>query len=466
VITLRDDQNQFISDLRTQLRDHQAVLGQAPCGFGKTVVAAFIAKSVMDKSRRVIFGVHRRDLITQTCKTFAKFGIPYGVIASGYPMDLGRQVYVASIATLTNRMDRFKADLLVADEAHLSCSSGWSDAIDHYKSTGAHVIGLTATPERLDGQGLNRHFTSIVRGPTVRWLMDQGHLSTYRLFAPPGPNLDGVKSRAGDFASNELSAAMNKPSITGDAVSHYRKLAMGKRAMVFCVSIEHSIAVAEQFKQAGIMAAHIDGTTTPEDRKLAIMAFAKREINVLTNCSLCCEGFDMSAQCDMDCPIECVILLRPTQSLALYIQQVGRGLRRKPEPGIILDHSGNTMRHGLPCEDREWKLEGREKKKATETAIGVKICQKCFAALPSIAKNCQHCGFVFTAKERKLEQRDGTLEEVDVKAAKEIKRREEVKQQAKAQTLDDLIALGTARGYKRPSMWARHVFMSRNGLRA
>jgi DNA repair protein RadD len=462
VIQLRPDQDEFVGNLRVAIRSHQAVLGQAPCGFGKTVVAAFMARRVMEMQRRVIFAVHRRDLITQTAKTFAKFGIRFGVMAAGHPLDLGMPVYIASISTLQNRLGRLPANLLVVDECHLSAAEGWSRVVDHYKQTGAHIIGLTATPMRLDGQGLDRHFSAMVKGPSVRWLMEQGHLSGYRLFAPSSPDLKGVGTRMGDYSTGDLAAAMDKSSITGDIVSHYKKLAMGKRTMAFAVNIEHSIHIAEQFKAAGIMAAHIDGSCSPEDRKLAIQAFADGKIQVLSNCSLCCEGFDLSAQVDRDVPVEAVIMARPTQSRALYIQQVGRGIRKKPYPGIILDHAGNVARHGLPDADHDWTLAGREGKgDKKESAVPVRTCEKCFAALPAATDRCPHCGFVFTAKPREIEHRDGELQEVDVERERMQARIQAKREQAKANGLEELTALGAARGYRNPEKWARAILHAR-----
>lgn len=459
MIVLRPDQDKFVGDLRVALRSHQAVLGQAPCGFGKTVVAAHIARSVMEKGRRVIFAVHRRDLITQTARTFDKFGISYGVMQAGYPTDLGRAVFIASISTLQNRLGKLPAHLLVVDECHLSAAEGWSRVVDHYKQTGAHVIGLSATPQRLDGQGLSRHFSELVRGPSVRWLIENGHLSRYRLFAPPSADLSGLHTRMGDFVHGEAEQAMDKSSVTGDAVAHYRKLAMGKRAITFCVSIEHSHHVVAQFNAAGIPSAHMDGETPMEERKRIISDFADNKLLMISNVALATEGWDLAAQVGRDVTIEAVILLRPTQSLALYIQMVGRGIRKKPESGVILDHSGNCMRHGLPDDEREWSLQGQAggKGKGEKPEVSIAICKSCFAAIPSGSAVCEQCGAVVPKKPREVAHVEGELEEIDIEA----QRRERVREQGKAQSLEDLIALGTARGYKDPVKWAGYIFTAR-----
>jgi DNA repair protein RadD len=211
------------------------------------------------------------------------------------------------------------------------------------------------------------------------------------------------------------------------------------------------------------MAVSIDGTTPSEDRKAAFNAFADGYISVITSVNLFCEGFDLAAQVDRDVTVEAVLLYRPTQSLALHLQQIGRALRKKPEPAIILDLVGNLARLGLPDEEREWSLECRNKK----AAPSVLVCKECFASHDP-APVCPECGYVYekAAKDgpglgRVLDEVDGELEEIDIEAM----RRERKIEQAKARTLDDLVKLATARGYKSPEKWAAHVFTARQAKR-
>jgi superfamily II DNA or RNA helicase len=258
----------------------------------------------------------------------------------------------------------------------------------------------------------------------------------------------------GDFVQSELALAVDKPSITGDAIKHYTKLCHGKRAVVFCVSVEHSKHVVAQFNAAGIVAEHVDGETDPLERDRAIARFRDGKTTVLSNVELFGEGFDLPA-------IESVIMLRPTVSLALYLQQIGRGLRtyQGKEVAYILDHAGNSMRHGLPDDDREWSLKGidQSKKGDKEKSPSVRVCDSCFAAMRSIDKQCRFCGKVFDIKYRKVDQQEGELTEVDVAQARRVHKME----QGKAGSLAELIELGKRRGYKRPHLWGAWVLRAR-----
>jgi len=245
---------------------------------------------------------------------------------------------------------------------------------------------------------------------------------------------------------------MDKPTITGDAIGHYQRLARGKSAVAFCVSVEHSKHVAAEFRAAGVLAWHVDGETPYGERKEAIRAFRNGEIRVLTNVDLFGEGFDLPS-------LEVSILLRPTKSLGLYLQQVGRCLRPAPgkERALILDHAGNILRHGMPDDERDWQLSGREKKKKdTSGGPPIRQCPKCFN-VHRPAPQCPECGHVYEGAPREVETVAGELSEVDVLRVRAAKKEE----QQNARTIADLIELGKKRGYKNPDAWAAHLFTSR-----
>lgn len=460
MIQLYQHQQEFVSSLREALRYSQSVLAQASTGFGKTVVAAYIALSSQQKNKRVLFTVHRRDLIKQTMRTFSQFGINFGIIAAGFTPNYQAPVQIASIDSLKRRLKLIPhQDLVVPDECHFSGSAGWSFVINHFKECGSKILGLTATPWRLDGKGLGDHFDVIVEGPSMRWLIKEGYLSDYEMYAPNVPNMSGIHTRMGDFATKETEAVMDNRTVAGDAIQHYLKYANGKRSLAYGVSIKHSQHIAEQFRAAGIMAVHVDGETPDREKVAAFRAFANREVKVITNCSLFCEGFDLSAQVGADVPIEAAILLRPTQSLSLYLQQVGRALRRKNQPAIILDHAGNCMRHGLPDDDRDWTLEGKEKRKGksdSEKTIPIKQCDKCYF-VHSPSPQCPKCGYQYPIQSRVVDEVDGDLEKVD----KDAMRKQARRQQGSAETYDDLVKLGYQRGYKNPKGWAKHIMIAR-----
>jgi DNA repair protein RadD len=319
------------------------------------------------------------------------------------------------------------------------------------------VLGVTATPIRLDGQGLGvaagGFFDHLVIGPTVAELTARGYLSPAVVYAPKTRvDLSGVKTRGGDFATGELAAAMDKPTITGDAVAHYQRLCSGAPAIAFCASVAHAEHVAAMFGAAGYQAASVDGNMDSATRAARIADLGAGRLHVLTSCDIVSEGTDIPV-------VSAAILLRPTQSLGLCLQQMGRVLR--PAPGkkyaTILDHVGNVYRHGLPDDDREWSLEGRTKgakAAADPDTLAVRQCDQCFH-VHRPAPRCPKCGFLYPVQERAIEEVAGELEQVD---PTEVRRA--VKQaQAAAKSLEELEALGRKLGHK-PG-WARFVWQAR-----
>ena len=452
---LRPYQSDIIAQARDLIRAGEtSILLQAPTGAGKTALCAHMLGTAYDRGQQSWFVVHRRELIRQSSRTFRAVGISHGIVAAGFVGDALQPVQICSVQTLAQRHERMRRPrLIVWDECHHVAAASWAKIHEAYPD--AIHIGLSATPERLDGTGLQAWFKQIVLGPSVSWLIEQKFLARYRLFAPSRPDLDGVHTRMGDFVRSESAAVMDKPSITGDAVAHYRKLAAGKRAVVFCTSVEHSQHVVAQFRAAGIPAEHVDGETDPRERDASLRRFEAGETLILSNVELFGEGVDIPG-------IEVAILLRPTQSLSLYLQQVGRALR--PAPGkaeaIILDHAGNALRHGLPDDDRTWSLDGsKAKRKARDPDdVPVKQCPSCFSVVRSMVMRCA-CGHVWIPNGREVEQQAGELQEIDPM----MLRRQRAKEQGGAKTLQDLIALGTSRGYKNPVAWAGHVFRARGG---
>lgn len=458
MISLRPDQEDVRGKLRVALRSSSSVLTFAPTGFGKTVLAAALIQLLFQAGKKVIFAVHRIDLIKQTAGTFEKFGIPFSYIAAGYHFNPLHRIWIASILTLKNRLGKIPADFIFVDEAHLSAAAGWAAVAAHYKSTGAKLIGLTGSPERLDGKPLGDVWDQMVMGPTVRWLIDEGHLSRYRAFAPKMVDTSGLHTRGGDFVQGELDALMAGKAVIAGAAKHWRAKADGLRTIAFCPSVARAKEYAEEFSALGIPSIALDAETPQEVRARAFIDFADRKLLVIFNCALFCEGFDLAAQVNRDVTIECVMQLSPTQSLAKHLQQLGRGLRKKPDPAILLDLVGNLERLGLPDDDREWSLEGRKK---VTREVKAMTCDDCFATHPP-APACPECGFVYEKSEaagggRQIEEVDHDLEEIDIEA---LRRKRQV-EQVQAKTLQDLIDLATARGYKSPAKWAAHIFTAR-----
>lgn len=450
MIQLRDYQQRAIDEARDAFRTSRAVLFQLPTGGGKTVTASTVVHGAAQKRNRVWWLCHRRELASQASRTFHDLGIAHGLVQAGNVSDVNALVQVASIQTIARRLSVLpEPALIVFDEAHHIGAAQWDQVFNAYPR--AKILGLTATPWRLDGQGLGKWFGHMIEGPTVRQLIDDGSLCDFRLFAPSVPDLSGVGSLAGDFKSGALAKAMDRPAIVGDAIGHYRHLCAGKRAVVFAAGVENSKSIVAQFNATAIAAEHVDGSMATHERDAIVDRFRRGETLILSNADLFGEGFDVPA-------IEAVILLRPTKSLSLYLQQVGRALRPMPgkDVAIILDHAGNSLRHGLPDDVREWSLEDREKRAKREALdVPVRQCEECFFVYRPAPK-CPQCGHAPAIQTREIEQIEGTLEEVK-RAAKWEKKTE----QAKAQTLEDLIALGRSRGYKNPVFWAQRVHGNR-----
>ena len=415
-------------------------------GGGKTVIFSFITKHSVQKGNRVMIIAHRSEILGQISRTLKTVGVDHGMIQSGVRSDPSKMVHVASVQTLVNRFDDLPApDFIVLDEAHHAAAGTWVKVFARYHQ--ARYLGVTATPERLDGRGLNEFFDRLVLGPSVQWLIDNKFLARPRYFAPQvTPDLSAVRKMAGDFSKAESEAIMDKPSITGDAVAHYKRHLYPRTAVAFCVSLAHAEHVAECFRSSGVPAAVIDGKLSDDERTKRVTDLASGQIKVLVSCELISEGFDLPSTGG-------AILLRPTASLSMCLQQIGRALRPKADgsEAVILDHVGNVLRHGLAEEPREWTLEGRVAKKRTKEAVlETRQCTTCFCIFAGL--KCPECGVERASKVREIEQREGELRELEVQKMAEA--REARIQVGRAQSYEDLVAIEKARGYKRG--WAFH----------
>ena len=463
MISLRPYQSVGIAQIREAFaRGAKAPLYVSPTGSGKTTVFAAIAESSEKRGKRVLILCHRVELVDQIVERLRQFDVVPDIIASGYNRSAGRfrasthHVAVASVQTLVRRLDDYAVPtLIVIDEAHhVSAGSQWSQIIRKYSA--AKLCGFTATPIRLDGRGLASHFDRLIVGPTVAELTAMGYLAPARIFAPPTVDTSGLHIRAGDYKHEESEALMDTPAITGDALSHYKKLAPGLQALVFCTSVAHAHHVAEQFRKADIAAIALDGGTDKELRRMAVRDFRDGKIKVMASCDLFSEGFDVEG-------VHAGILLRPTASEGLWRQQIGRILR--PAPGkthaLILDHVNSTMKFGLPSDPREWTLTGDAERRKKKPAPGIRVCPKCFAASPTRAVNCVECGTAFEVKPRQeVEEREGELVEL---TADEIAAKRERREQGRASTLAQLTEIARIKGYK--SGWAERVLAGREAKR-
>jgi len=376
-----------------------------PTGGGKTIIFSAIAQSAAAKGNRVLILVHRRELINQASSKLQWIGLEHGIIAAGVPAT-DAPVQIASVQTLARRLTRmdWQPGLIIIDEAHHATAGQWARILDHWPN--AYRLGVTATPCRLDGCGLRSAFDAMVLGPSVADLIFTGYLSPARIYAPPVvADLSGVRTRAGDYANDQAAAAMDRPTVTGDAITHYQRYAGAQQAIAFCCNVKHAVSVCDAFKTAGISAELLLGGT--QDREQVVADFAANRTRVLVTVDVVSEGFDVPAA-------SCAILLRPTQSLGLYLQQVGRVLRPAPgkDAAIILDHVGNVLRHGFPDDPRDWSLDDRMRRSKGTPAPSVRTCPECFAAFKP-QPICPVCGAQCQPiKSRKIQQIAGELQEL------------------------------------------------------
>jgi len=465
---LLPDQQILIERARDKVkRGCKSLLIQGATGSGKTVIASEIISGAYKKDKICFFLVPRRDLLRQTSNTLKEFGIPHSFIAAGIRCDTRAKIFVCSTMTVKNKL-AIVPDIAIIDEGHVG-GAGMDKIIARYKAAGTVIIMLSATPWKLSGRGLGCWVDDMVCGPSIRWLIDNKRLSEYRAFAPSTPDLSGIRTTAGDYNNKQLSKRMEDNRVlVGNAVKHYQDHANGRLNIAYCVSRKHSEITAQAFRDAGVPAQHMDGETPDEERVRIVRAYARRELLVLTNCDLLTFGFDLSSASGMAVTVESMSDLRPTKSLALQMQKWGRVLRYKEYPALIFDHANNFQEHGLPDSDREWTLSDREKTgrgdvektflvrqcMPAEDADGVmRGCYHCHKPAPV----CPNCGRVYIVQSREISEIAGDLSEIQIQQEKKEARQT----QGKAQSIQELIAIGKERGYKNPSGWAYKVFNGR-----
>jgi superfamily II DNA or RNA helicase len=433
MIELRGYQHEGIAACREAMLTARRVLYVAPTGAGKTVLFAAIAQSVAAKGKRALILVHRRELVRQTVGKLEAFGIEAGLVVAGKAADLGQAITMAAVQTLAARPDlELQFDLVVIDEAHHAAAETWGKVLAGMPR--ARVLGVTATPERLDGKGLGDVFDVLVAGPTVSELIEQGYLADHVCYARSGAEnaLRSIRKVAGDYSPKAAADLMMGLPVTAAAISDWRELAGDARGFAFACTVAHAEAVALAFTAAGIPATSIDGSMPVAERDSIVARFAAGEIRMLASCELLSEGFDAP-----DASV--AVLLRPTLSRALFRQQVGRVLRPKTDgsKALLLDYAGNLVRHGLPTMEPEWTLEGRPKRQRDDDIRSpIKTCPSCAVAVPSGCATCASCGYAWPIEPAELRP-DRTGERVRIDA---------ITLAARAGTpLTNLLAMATSR---------------------
>jgi DNA repair protein RadD len=453
-LTLRACQIDLINAGSAAYRSgHRRVLMRADTGFGKTVCFAEITQRAAAKGKRVVITAHRIEIVNQISLALTGMGVRHGRIQPGFTMTAD-PVQIGMVQTIGKRLDKLaEPDLLVIDEAHHAVAGQWAKVAAAWPN--ARVLGVTATPQRSDGRGLGDAFDAMVQAIPMADLIAQGYLAAYDYLAPPQQaDLSGIGTRMGDYNVDELAEAMDKAVITGDSISHYRDHLQGRPAIAFCVSIAHAEHTAEQFAAAGYRAASVDGKMDGCLRKDRISAIGDGRLQVLTSCDLISEGTDIPA-------VAGAILLRPTKSVGMFLQQVGRVLRVKADGSraVILDHVGNVHRHGLPDMPREWTLETRKKKPPAPATKTCKACFQVFAVKPGwMQEPCDdEPGCAFAEREAvskpALEVVEGSLEVMTAERMAEIKAKPLRELLTGRETRAELDEIRKAKGYKPGWVW-------------
>lgn len=366
---------------------------------------------------------------------------------------------VAMILTEARHLgERPTPRLIITDEAHLSRSPSWMKVLDYYDT---YTVGFTATPVRLDGKPLGDMYEDLVQGVGVKWLIENHRLAPFRYFAPAVVDTDDLVPHGGDYVIHDLDELMSDRAIYSDVWKSWERLAYGQKTIAYCVSIERAKQTAEMFREHGISAVELDSTTPDGRRKEVMDDFRSGKYTVLCNVGIISEGVSID-------DVTCCLLLRPTESHALYWQQAMRCMRYLPDKvATIIDCVGNYSRNPMPDADIVWSLTESPKKLKRMTPEGnfsIRSCPKCFRVFPGNLSVCPFCGAEYQLKPREIKARkDIELQEITAQEAlqAEQKRKELRREQGKARSLQELLQIARQRGYN--PRWAYMVYRSRGG---
>lgn len=459
---IRPYQQDAVDNVRRSLAaGNRRVLLQLATGAGKTRIASEIIGLASGRGKTSLFLAPRRELIYQAAQSFLRHGIRPGIIMAG-ELPMHADVQVASFDTLHARAVRSKriampdADLVIVDEAHLSVAESRKEIIARYPE--ARIIGLTATPARGDGRGLGEIYEDLVLGPSIRELVDQGHLVPLRYFAPTEPDLKALRlNKDGDYIENALAERMDKVNLIGDIVENWMRIARHRQTVVFCVNCAHSRHVRDAFLDAGIAAEHVDGETPTDERAQIFARVRSGATQVLTNVFVASYGLDIPR-------LDCAVLARPTKNIALYLQTIGRVMRphdRKVD-ALVIDHSGAVKENGFADDFIPWSLDGKEKvkdrkeklakEKKEPKEIECKVCKSVFKG----RRDCPNCGAEMVAKNQGIPVHEADLQELSRSAKKDNR---EATWEEKQQFMAGLRAYAAEHGYQ--AGWVAHKYRTK-----
>jgi len=430
-MSLRPYQSDALKEIRAHYaRGTKKVLLHMSTGSGKTVIFCEVLKGAHEKGKKALMVVRGRKLVAQASQRLDREGVPHGVLMAGHWRSAPQEnIQICSVDTLFSRKLAPPADILVLDEAHQAASNSYLWLADQYPS--AFFLPVTATPYAKEGM---QHIASVVVKPiSMQRLIDQGYLVPPLYYAPADPDLTGVRTSNGDYNVEDLEKAM---MLIGDPVSTWRRLAEDRPTIAFAVTVQHSKWIAQAFTADGVIAEHVDASSTDQEREQAIKRLENGTTKVLCNVGILCTGVDIPAA-------SCILMARPTKSYMLYIQQAGRGTRTAPgkKDFIILDHAANVLRHGLITDEREACLEPFKIKFKQPVMTR---CLNCFAVYSGRRAICPSCDVAIPGSatpKRATAFKDGQLEKFDPEAFLFLTEFARFK------------AIAKERGYKRGWVW-------------
>ena len=456
-----------------QIRRHYAtgdkrVLLHMATGAGKTVIFSTVMKGIHQKGNRSVLAVRGRELVDNASQRLSREGVEHGVMMANHGnWHPDRHIQVCSIDTLVARKTKMQlpdADLVVIDEAHFAISKSFRWFVDEYTKKGSYFLSVTATPHVKEG--LRFLANTVVYPITIKQLIDQGYLVPPKYFAPPSGidfNKIRIDRKTGDYNVVDLSEAVEKAHVTGDIISHYRKHADGRAALLFACDINHSRKMASELNSAAIPTLHIDADSSDEERKSAMRKLENGEIKIITNVGIFCTGVDLPY-------VSAILLARPTKSYNLFIQQIGRGTRPYPNKTdfIVLDHADNIEEHGLIEYERECNLDGMTVNPPRERTIRCKCCYHVWLYSEHKSYICQGiiirdgkievCGYDNTPKPGV--GRSDIIMSSNVNL-KEISNVQDLQQLRTNKFIDKIVQKALARGYK--PMWIFYQIRDKYG---
>jgi DNA repair protein RadD len=421
MIQLRPYQERTAEAVRQEAaKGNRRILTVLPTGAGKTHTMASFALGAISKGNKVLAMMHRRGLVEQMMDRFSECGIDSGCIMAGNETSLYSQCQVASLWTYSRRLKLAEknlnsfwvdAPLILVDEAHHVLNNTYQKILKEYPN--AFVVGCTATPTLSTGAGLGKYFQSMVNVVSMQELLDGGYLVPGEYYGPSEPDLRKVPTLMGDWTISGLDKKLNKGKIIGSVVDNWMEHAGDKLTMVFAINRKHAKALCHAFVRRGVPAEYLDAHNNDEERSDVLKRLRNGDTHVVCQVALYTEGTDIRE-------LECLVIARPTRSIGLHRQILGRGARpcNGKKSFMVLDHGGNVRRLGYYEDEIPWTLDGKDGANSPKKRIvkekAIIRCEKCQAldelyGVQMKGGRCPRCGHTIKDFGKKIKEIEASL---------------------------------------------------------